>query len=190
MPNQNEAQASVHPSRKAFYILLCAILGALLFIVLQRSVALIIYLLLNTNYQAYSLGLNPLQWYMADVVTVLAAVFFGLWYGTWLGLHWYDIVYVNGRGGLLRAFHGHWIRAGRSAKSATAPVSTSVTIKPTTRLTDRPSAASAAADSWDLDELLKSAGESKAVSSAATKRRVAKPKVVAKTSVKRKTAVK
>jgi hypothetical protein len=185
MPETNPGinPVSLHPSRKAFYILLCAILGAMLFLVLQRSAALIVYLLLNSNYQAYSLGLDAYQLQLLDWATMLAALFFGLWYGTWLGLHWYDIVYGQGRGGLLfHSFRGDWLRRGPVPASApAAPAVGSITVKPAmkpmVKLTDRPVANDPASDEgWDLDDLLKpeiAAPKVKPVVSAP--RRVAKP---------------
>jgi signal transduction histidine kinase len=187
--------ASGHSASKAFYILLCAILGALLFIVIQRAAALIYYLLLNTNYQAYSLGLDYFQLSWVNFLTVLGALFFGFWYGIWLGLHWYNIVYEQGHGGLFHGFKGHWLHhegivrkpvspapaAPASAKSAVvAPVIT--TIKPASsngsgrfmsKLTDR-----LERDSWDLDDLIKKDEP------AAAPTKVIKPRAAVRSSIK------
>ncbi len=153
---QNESNGA----GKAFYVLLCAILGALLFLVIQRAAALIYYLLLNTNYQTYSLGMNYFQLSWLNFLTILAAIFFGLWYGVWLGMHWYNLVYEQGQGGLFHGFRGHWLRhEGILSKQAPTPAGNTVKpvartfsqpAKPPAKLTDR-----LESDSWDLDELMK-----------------------------------
>jgi hypothetical protein len=175
---------------KALYILLCAILGALLFVVIQHALALIYFVLVSANYQTYSFGLNEYQLSWINFLTVLGAVFFGFWYGIWLGLHWHDIVYEQGRGGLIHGFVRHWLPRGEdSAKVApSSPAEPGVTtIKPTIRtvnappvkLTDR-----LQAESWDFDELKKD--EPPAVMKTVVK---SKP-VKAPAKVKRKTAAK
>jgi len=144
-------------SGKAFYILLCALLGLMLFVVTQRAVSLIYYLLLNTNFKSYSFGLDYYQLSWLNFWTIIAAAFFGLWYGIWLGLHWYEMVYEEGTGGLWQHFKQHWPKressgqpkAAQSTGAAVKPASTSVTIKPTVRSSDTP------AQHWDLDDLLK-----------------------------------
>lgn len=140
-------------SGKAFYILLCAILGALLFIVLQRAITLIYYLLLDTNFQSYSLGLDYIQLSWINFLTFLAAIFFGLWYGIWLGLHWYETVYDQGRGGL---FHGF-----RFWRHTQEPKTSTVNSSEASTVTVKPAGSSSSAiidklqqDSWDLDDLM------------------------------------
>jgi hypothetical protein len=86
---------SAHPAGKAMYVALCSFLGVLLFVVLQRSLALIYYYALNSNFGAFSLGLSSYDLQVVDYLTLIAAVLLGLWYGVWLGLHWYDMVYVG-----------------------------------------------------------------------------------------------
>lgn len=136
MPNQRS-------SGKAFYLLLTAILGALLFIVIQRALALIYYLLLNTNYQTYSLGMDYYQLSWVNFLTFFGAIFFGLWYGIWLGLHWFDVVYEQGPGGLFHSFRGRFLHHEKVLK----PEET------------KPSASSSGIieklqhDSWDFDDL-------------------------------------
>jgi len=159
---------SPHPSGKALYILLCALLGGLLFLVLQRSAALIVYILLTTNYQGYSFGLNPYQFQLLDWGSLVLAMLFGFWYGTWLGLHWYDLVYGEGRTGILfHGFKGMWMRsdtapAAASPAPAAAPAAGSVTVtaKPTVKTevktADKQAINNLSADEgWDFDDLLK-----------------------------------
>lgn len=172
---------------KAFYILLCAILGLLLFIVIQRAAALIYYLMLNTNYQSYSLGLSYTQLSWLNFLTLLAAVFFGLWYGIWLGLHWYEMVYESGGGhGLFHAFKGHWLHNEGITKTVKAPQQFSASPKPAVReslkLTDiTPQRRNE--DNWDLDDLLKPELPAPA-------KPLTRPKAAAKPATKRKAPAK
>ena len=57
----------------------------LLFILLQRSLFLL----------AFLAGVDVLSFdfQRLDYFTFVLATFFGLWYGIWLGLHWYTAVY-------------------------------------------------------------------------------------------------
>ncbi len=154
---------------KALYILLCAIMGAVLFIVIQRALALIYFVLVSANYETYGLGLNNYQLSWINFLTVLGAIFFGFWYGIWLGLHWHEVVYEQGQGGLVHGFVRHWLHRGESGKKPgsgtvpeaalnSSPGSAVTTIKPTVRsvapapvkLTDR-----LQSESWDFDELAK-----------------------------------
>lgn len=90
-------------SKKSLYVFLSSLLGILLFVTIQRALSLIGLLLLNVDYATYSLGTTPLQVHAWNITTLILAIFFGGWYGIWLGLHWYKIVYEHGSGGL---FHG------------------------------------------------------------------------------------
>lgn len=96
-------------SKKALYIFLCSLLGILLFVILQKSATLLLAELFS------SFDGSSFEGYTSDVIrfetfTYILALFFGGWYGVWLGLHWYDIVYEKGRGGLLYAFWGNMVR--------------------------------------------------------------------------------
>jgi hypothetical protein len=157
MPNQtSDPNRASHSAGKAFYILLCAILGATLFIIIQRALALVYYLLLNTNYNTYSFGMSAAQLQTLDLATVSAAVFFGLWYGVWLGLHWYQVVYEEGHGGLFHGFRGGWrhkeqVKQSVVTKSVNAS-SAPVTVKPSTsRLMDMNKIGKR---SWEFEDLL------------------------------------
>lgn len=87
--------------KKSFYVFLCGLLGMLLFILLQRSLFLL----------AFLAGVDVLSFdfQRLDYFTFVLATFSGLWYGIWLGLHWYFVVYeemsVSGvLSGLFRSF--------------------------------------------------------------------------------------
>lgn len=124
----------LHSPGKALYLLLCAVLGALLFIVIHRAASLVYYLLLNSNYDLWSFGLSEVQLQAIDYLTLFAGLILGLWYGIWLGLHWYDIVYVQGTGGVFHHFK----------LPARAPV-----VASTVKMTDR-----VQSKTWDLEDLM------------------------------------
>ena len=81
--------------RKALYLFLSSLLGMLLVLMFHRS-AFVIFDILGDYYPASTL-LNPNYYYvaLADFCTMLLAMFIGGWYGIWLGLHWYKMVYEN-----------------------------------------------------------------------------------------------
>lgn len=72
-------------AKKSFYIFLSGLLGILLFILLERSLFLL----------AFLLGVDVLSGKFAqiDYAAFIAATTLGLWYGIWVGLYWYQIVY-------------------------------------------------------------------------------------------------
>ncbi len=187
-------------SGKAFYVMLCAILGVMLFVVIQRALSLIYYLLLNTNFKTYSFGLDYFQLSWLNFLSMLGALFFGLWYGVWLGLHWYDMVYEEGQGGVWQHIKQHW--PGRSelaqdkksvapTMSAPAPAPTSVTIKPTLRTENLSSRLSdkSAAESWDLDDLLKKDAVIEAAVQVVTKPKAKRPAAKRKPAIKKSSEV-
>lgn len=75
-------------TRKSFYIFLSSMLGVLLFLMLQRSVFLIAFLL--------GVDIGSVSSQALGIVTTAIAVVFGAWYGVWLGLVWYSAVYEEG----------------------------------------------------------------------------------------------
>lgn len=92
--------------KKSFYVFLTSLLGILLFVTIQKSISLIGIILLNIDYGFYSLGTNPTQVHALNIATMLLALFLGGWYGVWIGLHWYRMVYEQGNGGWLHGFSG------------------------------------------------------------------------------------
>src|ERR1700750_2884137 len=99
---ENNTNKQLRASGKAFYLLLCGLMGALLFVVIERSLALISYLLLSVH-PNWSFGMSYVTLQAINILLLVVAVFFGLWYGIWLGLHWYGWVYEQRRGKLTSA---------------------------------------------------------------------------------------
>ncbi len=75
-------------TRKSFYIFLTAVLGVLLFLTIQRSAFLLVYLL--------GTEVNPVLTSSLEVLTGALAITLGGWYGVWLGLLWYRAIYEEG----------------------------------------------------------------------------------------------
>ncbi len=153
---------------KSFYLFLCSILGVMLFVIIQRAVGLIYLLLLTLNYQQFNFGLSMLDLWVLNYLTYVAAVLFGAWYGIWLGLHWYRIVYEEGKGGLFHGFKLTWSRGSSTASQASKPPTAaagsapaSVTVKPVRRVEQRTFAGApkAAESSWEFDDLLNQKSE-------------------------------
>lgn len=141
--------------KKALYIFLTALLGVLLFLTVQRSLSLIVVLLLNLDYARYSLGTNPLQIHALNYVSIMLAVFFGGWYGVWLGLHWYEIVYEKGSGGLLHGLTSSWFSSDKKSspvKIVEKPkaVEPSVKVQSSQRGVDSIGSSGA----WDFEDIL------------------------------------
>jgi hypothetical protein len=104
---------------KSFYVFMCGLLGVLLFVILQQSLILIHYVLLDKNFATYSAGLTITDLRAIALITLFFAVFFGMWYGIWLGLHWYGLVYEQGEAPL---FHGFPVRSRPSQTLTKKPM--------------------------------------------------------------------
>ena len=112
-------QKKVYSSKKALYLLLCGVLGMILFVIIQQA-AMLLFIMLLMN-QLSASDFNQAQWGMFDSATYVVAMFFGSWYGIWLGLHWYEIVYEQGRKGLFHAFIGRLANGQNKTPSTSAP---------------------------------------------------------------------
>lgn len=117
--------------RKALYVFLSSLLGMLLLLMFHRSV-FVIYEILGDFFPQH-VWLN-LPWHfvtLADFFTMLIAMFIGGWYGIWLGLNWYKIVYEDRK--VTRWFHGfiphHW-REGSRDESQEATLAKSINTVP------------------------------------------------------------
>ena len=103
MENQNK---TINTSQKSFYLFLCAILGVLLFTIIHRAILLGLIILANNSSNANFYNLNTIDFLSINYGSLIIFVLAGAWYGIWLGLHWYRIVYEDGKGGILRRFTG------------------------------------------------------------------------------------
>ncbi len=142
---------------KALYLFLCALLGIMLFGVFHRALVVIYYLLQDGAYfhMPFSIGSADLQ--ALDFFTMLIALFLGGWYGVWIGLHWYELVYEGEhRAGLFHGFLPHYFRkeerANRRKAGAVEPKAVHVPVteqRPTfEKITNLGSSMP-----WDIDDI-------------------------------------
>lgn len=144
---------------KALYIFLCSILGLILFMIFHRALVVIYYLVLDNNFQKFSFGMTAGDIQILDFLTMLVALFLGGWYGVWLGLHWYNLVYEGEHQPGL--FHGfiphHWRKSERARRSAErAPVLTTKPVHVPVAGSDKAFEKLASMKTnlpWDLDDL-------------------------------------
>ncbi len=88
--------------KKSLYILLCSLMGALLFLILHRIVVFVYLGLLDYNYSAFSLNLSYIEFLALDYFTLILALLGGMWYGIWVGVFWYESIYQhNTHGGFV-----------------------------------------------------------------------------------------
>lgn len=80
--------------KKALYLFLSAILGCLLFLILQRIVVFFYLYMIAGNY--ISPNFNYVDFVIIDYTTLVLAMLLGGWYGTWVGLYWFGQIYEHG----------------------------------------------------------------------------------------------
>ena len=145
-------QIKIKSSKKSLYLLLCAILGMILFVIVQQAALLLLTILMMNQLSAIDLA--PAQSAMFDSLTYLLAMFFGAWYGIWLGLHWYEIVYEQGRKGVFHAFLGRLAGGNKDAKSVEEKTPIMARPQPQPKQAARPQAAAKPANStWRFEDL-------------------------------------
>ncbi len=79
--------------KKSLYIFLTSLLGVLLFLILHRLCVFFYFYLLAGGY--VTAGMSYLQFLVLDYFTLLIVLMFGAWYGIWLGMYWFEKVYVE-----------------------------------------------------------------------------------------------
>ncbi len=105
--------------RKSLYIFLTSLLGMLLFLMLHRSLFVVYEILGNFFPGNIIFDVQPQVIFSIDFFSMILAMFIGGWYGVWLGLDWYKMIYEEREG--RQWFHGflphHWRGYGRNHKS-------------------------------------------------------------------------
>ena len=82
-------------SFKALYVFLTSLLGMMLLVMLHRSL-FVIYDLLGIFFpNVFIFQATAYTVQTVDFISLLSVMFIGGWYGVWLGLHWFDIVYEH-----------------------------------------------------------------------------------------------
>ena len=116
--------------RKALYIFLSSMLGIMLFLMLHRSLFVIYEILSNLFPDNTVFRVDPAIYYTTDFFTMLVAMFLGGWYGVWLGLDWYKLIYEEREG--RQWFHGflphHWRNYGSGKKKSVESSSVDKTV--------------------------------------------------------------
>jgi hypothetical protein len=77
--------------KKSFYVALMGLVGMCLFFVLHRVVFFMAYLFISNPYSS----LDMLNFWIMENFTLTLALLGGIWYGVWVGLYWYKIVYED-----------------------------------------------------------------------------------------------
>lgn len=77
--------------RKSLYIFLSALLGVIMFMLLERLATFFYLYLLAGGYIATSLEFWQIA--LLDYIILTLAMMLGAWYGIWLGLYWYRKIY-------------------------------------------------------------------------------------------------
>lgn len=162
--------------RKALYIFLSSLLGMLLLLMFHRAV-FVIYEILGSFYPNCTwLHISLPTLFSLDFFTMMVVVFIGGWYGVWLGLNWYHMIYEER--GVTTWFHGfiphHWRKSSpkkvsskseadsflehiMSSRTQVAPKKIIVNAKPhSSRTTEfsstRAKLESMPAPSWSIDD--------------------------------------
>ncbi len=79
--------------KKSLYVFMCSIMGALLFLIIHQIIAFGYLMLLYADYDKFSLGLPFISLMALDYFTLIIVLMLGAWYGIWLGLYWFGLVY-------------------------------------------------------------------------------------------------
>lgn len=100
-------------AKKSLYIFLTAILGMLMFLALDRMV-IFFYLFLLASGLVHS-SLTFLQFLAIDYSALAVVMLLGAWYGVWLGLYWYRIIYEEeSHGGVVSHISANYFPPQRS----------------------------------------------------------------------------
>ncbi len=83
-----------YPAKKSLYIFLTAVLGVLMFLLLDRIVVFFYLFLAAGGYIVPPF--TYLQFLVVDYFILIVVMMLGAWYGIWLGLYWYDKIYEQG----------------------------------------------------------------------------------------------
>ena len=134
MVSKNQSQF-----KRILYISLTVVLGILLFLVIQQSLALLYYILISFDYARYGFGFSPITFRFIYLGATLASVLVGGLYGVWLGRYWFALVYEqrDGRG---------FMPPLRNSSFPTQQVTPKVKVQTAAR--------KEISEAWDLDDLL------------------------------------
>jgi len=78
-------------AKKSLYIFLSSLLGVMLFLLIDRVVVLLLVFLINGGFITAQFSAS--QFMAVDYIILSVVLMLGGWYGIWLGLYWYEVVY-------------------------------------------------------------------------------------------------
>lgn len=104
-------------SKKALYLFLCSVLGVIMFTFMHQAFWVIYVALARLGYLPQIDPINPLP-----ALSLVAAFLVGMWYGIWLGLYWYEIVYERAQAKWFYAFGGNRGRSSRGQAEDQEPL--------------------------------------------------------------------
>jgi hypothetical protein len=176
--------------RKALYLFLTSLLGIILFLMLHRSL-FVIYDVMGSFFPGNPIfSADTRTVFTFDFISMLVAMFIGGWYGIWLGLDWYKMIYEEREG--REWFHGflphNWrgYHARRQHKAVHKPEASprQMNAQGPTALSRRiESFASFRAaprdNAWSFDDVEAPSSVAKPKRKVATKKRVAKKRIAA-----------
>ncbi len=130
--------------KKKFYVFLCMLLGVTLFLIIQRALLAIYLIFAGSN--SGLIFFDPLQLQVMTWTTTAIAVVIGLFYGNYLGHHWWPLVYGEDDVRALR---------GLDMEEPEEDTQRSVTIKPVRTPSAKVRLRSETRDQgWDFDDLI------------------------------------
>lgn len=89
-----ETKTVLYKIRKFIYLVLCALLGVVLFLFLEQLIYQLLTLLATRGWVIANFTSEMLT--LIYSVSTIAALGFGAWYGVWVGSYWHSVVYVSG----------------------------------------------------------------------------------------------
>ena len=80
--------------KKSFYLFLTALMGSLIFLVLHRIIIFLYLYLLAGGFVSPTVT-DYFSFTFYDYFSLVIVMMLGAWYGIWLGLYWYQMVYED-----------------------------------------------------------------------------------------------
>jgi len=86
----------IQKNKKSLYIYLSSLMGVLLFLTLHRVVFFFLSILGAYGIEPLQSDVSSLLFMGIEYFTLILAMMLGAWYGIWVGLYWFEKVYVEG----------------------------------------------------------------------------------------------
>ncbi len=176
--------------RKALYLFLTSLLGIILFLMLHRSL-FVIYDVMGSFFPGNPIFIiEPGVLFTLDFISMLVVMFIGGWYGVWLGLDWYKMIYEEREsrewfhGFLPHSWRGYHARRRNKSATKSEPAPRQLNVQGPSALSRRiESFASFRAaprdNAWSFDDVEAPSSIAKPKRKAVAKKRVVKKRVAA-----------